>query len=330
MPLHANLLDLPGETPHYPTMPQVTYNYVYFAAGPHQRQPRLNSGPGGFTLIQSFLAGDPTGGTFSAGPLPQTLPAISQGGPTFNFAFVNYYGASSTDYQSPPLVRIGTDPINVLVVYVPVGGSNGPPSYGATVDSFNETAGILFSDTFVSVSPDPDGTLSLFANKEGYVDTTSSAKTITALSPTLPTGVNFDQWVLLYPPVTYDILFERLGDKKVGIKTVEIKTPVYPPGITVDQLKRTLTVDSGTSVSALAFYKAPPSPKKSSCEELEQEINRIIDAGVYGPPIPTGDWEGPGGIKAQLERCGLYDLINSYLAWAKRRESGGINQPPPR
>ena len=325
MPLHANLLDLPGETAHYPTMPQVTYNYVYFAAGPHQRQPRLNSGPGGFTLIQSFLAGDPTGGTFSAGPLPQTLPAISPGGPTFNFAFVNYSGKSSTVYNSPPLVHVGKDPIDVLVVYVPVGGSNGPPSYGATIDSFNETTGILFDDTFATVSGDPDGTLSLYANKEGYVDTTSSTETITALSPTSPTDVDFGQWVLLYPPVTYDIRFERVG----GVVT-EVKTPVYPPGITSDRVKRTLTVDSGTSVSALAFYKAPPSPKKSSCEELEQEINRIIDAGVYGPPIPTGDWEGSGGIKAQLERCGLYDLINSYLAWAKSRESGGINQPPPR
>jgi hypothetical protein len=40
-------------------MPTLTYDYVYFASGPHQRQPRLSSGPGGFTLIQSIPGGTP-------------------------------------------------------------------------------------------------------------------------------------------------------------------------------------------------------------------------------------------------------------------------------
>src|ERR1039458_7954408 len=325
MPLHANLLDLPGEPPPLSHHASSDLQLRLFRGRSSSTSAQAQFRPGRLYPDPVVSGLRPDRRHFQPWTTAANLPAISPGGPTFNFAFVNYSGKSSTVYNSPPLVHVGKDPIDVLVVYVPVGGSNGPPSYGATIDSFNETTGILFDDTFATVSGDPDGTLSLYANKEGYVDTTSSTETITALSPTSPTDVDFDQWVLLYPPVTYDIRFERVG----GVVT-EVKTPVYPPGIKSDRVKRTPTVDSGTSVSALAFYKAPPSPKKSSCEELEQEINRIIDAGVYGPPIPTGDWERPGGIKAQLERCGLYDLINSYLAWAKSRESGGINQPPPR
>ena len=96
---------------------------------------------------------------------------------------------------------MGTQPITVLAVYVPAGGGSGDGGgSGATIDSFDETTGSLFNDTFVSVSPDPGGTLTKSGNVDGYVDTTSSAETITALSPTSPTGVDFSRWVALAPP----------------------------------------------------------------------------------------------------------------------------------
>ncbi len=249
-------------------MPQATYNYVYFAAGPHQRQPRVNSGPGGFTQIQSgSYGGYSPGDLFTPPPVPQPYTPEGPDGPAYQFAFANYLGVTATDPNSLPTVTVGTDPINVLAVYVPIGGDTvGPPEYGATIDSFDEVTQALFDDTFVTVSPaTPEGPLSnAYVNEFGYVDTTDSTEAITALSPTSPTGVDFDYWLLLYPQVSFRI--ERVG----GVfETI----PVYPAGITVDGA--ILTVDSGTSVSALAFYKAPPVTPPTTCEELLRNFDAL-------------------------------------------------------
>ena len=94
--------------------------------------------------------------------------------------------------------RVGAQNIVVLVVYAPAGGGPGPGGSGATIDSFDTTTGNLFNDTFVTVSPDPSGTLTTSGNVEGFV-ATNNAETITALSPTSPTGVDFIEWVTLLP-----------------------------------------------------------------------------------------------------------------------------------
>ena len=83
----------------------------------------------------------------------------------------------------------------MLVVYVPVGSGPGGGS-GATIDAFDESTGSLFNDTFVTVAPDLGGTLTASGNVDGYVST-ANAETITALSVTSPTGVDFDRWVVL-------------------------------------------------------------------------------------------------------------------------------------
>jgi hypothetical protein len=264
----------------------VTYDYVYFAGGGgHTRQPRSTTGPGGFTLINSLPGGTlQSGDTFAAGAQPQTL---TEGGSTlppvpaktYTFAFMNVSGGTPAGQTTPsgvnsfssnvppPPVTVGSAPIVVLVVYVPTGGGSGGTGSGASIDSFDETTGELFDDTFVTVAPDPGGPpppLTTSGNVDGYVSTTNT-ETITALTPTSPTGVDFDQWVLLYPQATTRL---EIGPKGPTVVTI------YPAGINVSGTN--LTVDAGTSVYALAFYKAPPPPPPlTTCEQLLANWNAL-------------------------------------------------------
>jgi len=229
----------------------VTYDYVYFAGGPGRtRQPRPPSGPGGFTLIQTSPGGtQSTGNTFIASPQPS---AATVGGATYEFAFMDVTGgtpAGQTSFNSntpPPPVTVDDAPIVVLVVYVPTGGVGNGGGSGASIDSFDETTGQLFDDTFVSVSPNAGGppTPTTSGNVNGYVDTTNATETITALSPTSPTGVIFDKWVNLYPESV--------------------------TGITV--AGASLTVNEGTSAYELAFYKAPAPPELDPCLALRLQL----------------------------------------------------------
>jgi hypothetical protein len=269
----------------------VTYDYVYFTSGAgYTRQPRSATGPGGFTLINSLPGGTlQSGDTFAAGAQPSTL---SVGGgvtippspaKTYLFAFMNVSGgipqgqttpsgvSSFSSDAPPPSVTVSSTPIVVLVVYVPTGGGGTGGGSGAIIDSFDETTGQLFDDTFVTVAPDPGGPpppLTTSGNVDGYVNT-ANTETITALSPTSPTGVDFDQWQLLYPQATSRF---ELG----GLKGPTVVT-VYPTGISVAGAN--LTVNSGTTVYALAFYKAPPSapppPPLTTCEELLKNWNAL-------------------------------------------------------
>ena len=185
--------------------------------------------------------------------------------------------SSVSSFQSnvpPAAVTVGTAPIVVLVVYVQTGG-NGNGGSGASIDSFDEVTGALFDDTFVTVAPDPGGPpppLTTSGNVDGWVPT-ANTETITALTPTSPTGVIFDQWMLLYPQPTY-----RLEEGPTGLREVTI----FPAGINVSGAN--LTVNSDTSVYALAFYKAPPTPPPlTTCQELlknwdalEPKTNKVL------------------------------------------------------
>jgi len=267
----------------------VTYNYLYFVSGPHQRQPRSNGGSG-FASIQSLSGGQSaTGLTFQPGVLPGAEPVNGQ---SYKFAFVTVVGgtpvaggaagATSTNANAPPAVVVGTAPIVVQVIYVPSGGGPGPPptDSGATIDSFDETTGALFSDTFVSVAPDPSGALTKSGNVEGYVDTWNSAETITALTPTSPTGVNFSRWVNLGPPAT----------------------PSSNPA---------LTVAKGSSVLALAFYDAPAIPIQSTtqavCTQEADNLQLIITD--RGPLLLVNQYNQ---VVAALEKC----VAERYLTQA--------------
>lgn len=261
----------------------VTYNYVYFGTiGKHQRQPRTVTN-GGFTTIASLSGGQQsTGLTFQPGQLPA---AEMVGNQTYDFAFVTItggvktpggpaVGVTSTTASAPPSVLVGTSDIVVLAVYIPVGGGPCPncTSSGATIDSFDETTGSLFNDTFVKVAPDANGALTQSGNVYGYVDTTGSAETITALSPTSPTGVNFSRWINLGP------------------------TAASANGMA-------LSVGKGVSSISLAFYDAPtgitpPPSQKTVCQQELASLNQItMDR---GPLLLVTQYNT---IKANLKKC---------------------------
>jgi hypothetical protein len=155
---------------------------------------------------------------------------MTVGSNTYPFSFMNVSGGTGGGVTSfsanapPPAVAVGSANIAVLVVYAPVGSGGGTP--GATIDSFSDTTGTLFNLTFVTVAPDPGGALKISGNVNGFV-ASSNAETISALSPTTPTKVDFEQWLTL--PNT-------LGNS---------------PNLSVAQ---------NSSPLALAFYKSPPPP----------------------------------------------------------------------
>ncbi|HTW36543.1 MAG TPA: hypothetical protein VMD53_18135 [Rhizomicrobium sp.] len=199
----------------------VTYDYVYLASGPHMRQPR-STGVNGFYPIQSNSGGQETpNDKFTPGLPPCGLSAVSHQlrhgiqvttVTNYMFMFMSLNGGSPTQAGNPaavqsftcmgqpPSIYVENAPIQVLVVYTPTGGGGGEDS-GATIDSFNATAGVLFDDTFVSVAPDATGTLTTSGNTNGWVDTWNSAEEITALQPTIewPTknhrSDTFTDWV---------------------------------------------------------------------------------------------------------------------------------------
>lgn len=237
-------------------MPTLTTQYVYFgASGAHTRQPRSITSYGGFTPIPGLNGGTATlttGTSFQPGPAD---PTLTSGTLTLNFAFVNVSGLNEGPLNSfvasmpPPAGTVGTSPVTVLYVYVPEGG-NGNGS-GAVIDAFNESISSLVDNNFVTVSPDPGGTLTSEANVDGWVDTSSSGYTITADHPNIgsygswPTTPLFDQWVDLTDPT--------------------------PPSSLISGAN--LTPGKGVTVYALAFYKNPVA--KSSKEYMPDKPWRV-------------------------------------------------------
>ena len=292
----------------------ITYTKVYFASGPHQRQPRTVSGSsGGFATISSQSGGNSATGL---SVVPSLSPLEQLNGQIYVFAFATVTGGSATaggpaagltttSYQNPPTAWVENAPINILEVFVPQSVCATPPcsggGWGATIDSFDESTGALFDDTFVAVSPDSTGALTKSGNVEGYVDT-SNAETITALSPTSPTGVNFSRWVTL------------------GGST----SPAAA-----------LPVGKHVSISALAFYDAPPPgllTAKQACQQEAANLQLIITD--RGPLLLVAQYNA---VAAALETCVregylgqayVTQLETEYHQMAETR-SGGGPQPPP-
>lgn len=277
-------------------MPTLTYQYVYFASGQHQRQPRPAGGPGGFTLLQTQAGGTvQSADTVSAGVQPGSWQV---GANTYPFCFMNVSGGTAgggTSFQAnapPPAATVESENIVVLVVYAPVGNGGGT---GATIDSFDDTKGTLFNDTFVTVAPDPGGTLTKIGNVDGFVATTNP-ETITALSPTSPTNVDFESWLIL-------------------------------PNTSINSAN--LNVAQNSSLSALAFYKSPPPPPPppplDACHQLLDALIEITQHGDHPKLMPAMF----NAIKAQLENCvktkkltqqQVTNAIDAYLA--------DLNPPP--
>ena len=202
-------------------MPSLTIAYVYFgASGSHTRQPRAITSYGGFTPIPGLTGGTATLPTGTPYQPPPTSENLTVGTLNLQFAFTNVSGCiegaltSPPGTTQPPLGTVGTDPIVVLYVYVPVGGGGGES--GAVIDAFDATTNSLVDNDFVkSVSPDPGGTLTTEANVDGWVPTTDSGCTITADHPNIgaymawPTTPLFAQWRDLTDPAPPPSLHQR-------------------------------------------------------------------------------------------------------------------------
>ena len=193
-------------------MQTTTYQYVlYTSTGSHTRQPRAVPAAA-FINVPGATEPSPIhlveGSMFQANPAPESYPGA--GGVVYQFAFMNVSGLAeggriSYDHAVPPPAgTVGSSDINVLVVYVELGGGggNGGPT-ATTIDAFDETLGVLVNDTFVKVfdgggSSNPTQTTN--GNVDGYVDTTN-AEVIQALSPINPSNGTFDKWGFLYQSI---------------------------------------------------------------------------------------------------------------------------------
>lgn len=225
-------------------MPTCSVNYVYFQGGKsHTRRPRADTEYGGLTPIDDLSGSIALGaGPFSPPPgwlsPTQILPTASP--TTLDLAFVNVTGGTGggvTWYAGStaplPKITVGSAPISVMIVYVPVagpgGGKDGP---GASIDAYDETLGKLVDDVFVTAAPDNGETAS--GNTYGWVDTVACNETITAYPVISPSGTDPDQ---------ASGTFERW---------VDLLHPQTPLGTGL-----AWTAEESQYYYALAFYKAP-------------------------------------------------------------------------
>jgi hypothetical protein len=265
----------------------VSVAYVYFSAGPHQRQPR--SGSGGFVNLVNPNTGSSTTGdilpqVYAPDPWPNTAyrlsfwnvsgGSISPGGPPTP---VTVYNTSLVPaaVASPAGIYVGEVPITLLAVYAPT-GQTGPPGgpSGATIDQLDISTSQLIDDTFVTVAPDASGSLTNSGNVEGYVDTTHSYEDITALPTTSPTDVDFVGWAILGPPAALNT-------------------------------SPTLAVAQGVSVLALALYQAPP---LTNLGTISGTVTFDSDGGIY--PLSVLVTAFPGGTTQSDGGDGTYTLTN--------------------
>jgi hypothetical protein len=286
-------------------MPSLNTYVVYCATGEHSRQNRSGIG-GGFTLLKV-----PAGTTnlmpnapwaLDSNSVPPTI-TVAVGLPpdqftvTYGLVFVNVTGlegGAQTSFDLETFVpggTVGIGPIVVLEVYTQIsGGGVHPvdPVSGATIDAFDESAGMLVGDFFVTVMPDPTGSETSNGNVYGYVDTTKSAESISAYPFITPTGAVFDKWVY-------------------------INQQSLPPAGEV------LNVTEGSNVLALAWYTTPT---QIPCSALIPQLEQAASIGI---PIPVGVAEI---FESQIERCFPVGSSDHVLATNLLKEAEGRNPVP--
>jgi len=199
-------------------MPNAIYNYVYYqplsVGGPVTRQNRNPASSSTYVPIPGITL--PATNDLAQGSqfTPDLPPAsYSDGTNSYSFGFINVSGCgagqTSNDRNNLPgsdpnnPLIVGTQTINILVVYLAGGGVVGPPGpAGIYLDAFDETAGI-FLDNFFVTGIAPDNTLTSNVNVYGSLAVVPATETVTAAAnPIHTTGVadsdeNFDKWEIL-------------------------------------------------------------------------------------------------------------------------------------
>jgi hypothetical protein len=261
------------------------YQCVYFGVqtGGYTRQSRNPGSVGGFLPLNSSKNDPGTNFLQPGSPfhLPMSLypdAQITEGGSTYNFSFINVSGltsggATSFSASAPPSGHVSNDAsavLQVLVVYLPQGGPGPGGEPGAVIDAFDETAGTLFNNYFVAVSPDGGNVRYNTANIYGYVDTQNQGAAIT-VSPTFfgsvqpasitPPSVTFEQWHVLSGPAS-------------------------------SASGTTLTVGQGQTEYALAFYYTQQKGKEWLVDKhkeafVDQPLKLIGDSIIFDPGGPV-------------------------------------------
>jgi hypothetical protein len=270
-------------------MPNAIYQYVYYEPlqlnGPVTRQNRnpatssmCQPVPGITVPSTNDLA---TGSIFTPDVPPQSYPDPGTG-TVYNFGFMTISGCvgageTSTDYNNlpgsasfSPLI-VGSQPINILVMYIasgPGGPGGGPGIY---LDAFNETEGV-FVDNFFVTGISPDNSLSTAVNVYGSLSVEAVDETVTAaVNPMITNMVPnsdaiFDKWVTLE------------GDSN----------PVNP---VISGNNLIVGASTPADITAFAFYKDPASVYITGGYDSPAIILFTpFSATSPGTNIPIGSW----------------------------------------
>jgi hypothetical protein len=233
-------------------MPFATYQYVYYepltVGGPETRQNRNPATSSKYVPIPGITVPATndlaTGSSFT----PDTPPAsyTDSVGNTYNFGFMNVSGCAgagetSTDINnlpgsSPfaPLV-VGTQPINILVLYIAHRTGPGGGGPGIYLDAMDETTGTFLDNFFVN-SITPDNSLTHNVNVYGSLAVEPRAETVQASTNPINTpGV-----------VNSTAIFDKWGQ-------------LEGPAQTIAGTNLTIGASTPSNITAFAFYKEPAS-----------------------------------------------------------------------
>lgn len=153
---------------------------------------------------------DEADGHASAGDTLNALgfPTLPFNGDDLPFAFMSVHGAADGNqlYTSPGNypVSVGSDDIDILVVYAPVGGIGSGGGPGVWVDAFNVDTGNFSDDLhFITILTPPtppdtvDAAKTTFANQEGEVSTVTAENFRASLH--VDSSVPFVEWKRIIP-----------------------------------------------------------------------------------------------------------------------------------
>jgi len=232
-------------------MPNAIYNYVYYEPlqvnGPETRQNRNPATSSKYVPVPGITV-PPTNDLAQGSPFHPDLPPgtfTDSSNNTYTFGFINVSGCgagqTSSDLSKLPgsdpnnPLLVGTQTINILVVYLVSGTGGGGP--GIYLDAFDETAG-AFLDNFFVTGIAPDNTLTSNVNIYGSLAVVAATETVTAAANPIHTpgvadsNANFDKWEIL-------------------------EGTAANPEISGQDL--IVTGNTGSNLTAFAFYQEPES-----------------------------------------------------------------------
>jgi len=299
-------------------MPSAIYQYVYYeplvVSGPVTRQTRNPATSSKYLPVPGILVPSTnvlaTGSTFTPDVPPATY---TNAGFTYNFGFMNVSGCvgageTSTDIAHlpgtaplAPLV-VGTQVINILVVYIKHGGSGGPVGGGPGIylDAFNETTG-AFLDNFFVTSIAPDNSLTSNVNVYGSLAIEPHAETLAAAAHPINTPM------VVNSTATFD-------------KWVKLEGPTGNPVISGHSLNLGVGASTPSDITAFAFYKDRASAYiTGGYESPDILLFTPFSASALGALLPIGSSSVLAGVHygfaAVVHNDSAYEVSTKVTFW---------------